>query len=120
MILIESIKTRHVDGPTIRVAHIKDEPLTVTELRHLPRMPDVETEVVRGERFVTAEGAEIELGMTRQVRAILGLPAEAFRNLHREHDDQARENRLLRRDLVRYQEMTWRQRLAFLFKKETT
>ena len=110
MILIESIKCRQVDGPIVRVTHIEEQSLLPFDPQEIPRDPSVEFEHVVAERYKDITGRTYEIGMTREVREVLGLPMEACQNLHDEV-------RRLRRALNGYERMTWRQRLAFLFNR---
>lgn len=115
MILIESIKTRHIPGPFAHVAHFPEpgfcaEPGSMTEDGY------VETELVIAEHFRTAEGAEIQIGMTEKVQNVLGLPMTAFTKQRDFIDTQHRTIVRLGGQLKRYETLAWWQRLVWLFK----
>lgn len=108
MILIESVQYREVEGPSVTVHHF-DEFIVLGGNETV----GVTTETVVAERYVTADGRRIELGMTVQVRDVIGLPLAACQNQRETIDALYAENRRLRDAL---NGMTWRQRLGFLFK----
>lgn len=136
MILIESVKLRQVDGSIFHIVNLPTRDCTKFDPTAPPSDVYAETETVIGERFVTATGRSIELGMTQQVRDVLGLPIGAYENLHKEikrlHQSRGRllrenvalyrtsrgqEHHILnlRKALNDHERMTWRQRLGFLF-----
>lgn len=74
MILVKSVNVSLVPSEVVEILHPRPEPWS-------GKRPDTESfdrEVVEGEVFHTAGGKRICLGMTRQVREVLGLPLGIF------------------------------------------
>jgi len=76
MILIESVKYRHVVGPIYELRHISDPGHFLSGQN--PEEHVVTSETVIGDRFVTAHGQRLEIAMSKQVRDLIGLPLNCF------------------------------------------
>ena len=84
----------------------------------------VTPEMVFGRIFRTATGEEICIGMTGAVQKAIGLPFEAFDNLQNELEEAKNSYNIICRTLNQQnkklftlQNMSWWQRLIFLFNK---
>ena len=120
MILIESVKFREVDGPIATVGHFDEDAPNEIVAGNIPRGCDYITETVLADRFKDMTGRVFEIGMTKQVRDVLGLPMDVFRRQQEALVKQGDDNRNLRKNLNGHMQMPWRRRLLFLFKGAQT
>jgi hypothetical protein len=109
MICIKKIETFEVDGEWCRVPDFPPFPVEALFNPAIPTPKGITTEMVMGERFRLPNCKTVCLGMTKEVREVLGIPVKTFEN-------QVLEISRLDMRLRHYQEMGWRDRLRFLFR----
>ncbi len=84
MILIKSIEIAIVKEDRILILitpGLKERLATPYE-----KSINITEEMVRGRTYITADGRQIIIGMTKEVQDAIGLPYEVFENLNKELD----------------------------------
>jgi hypothetical protein len=79
MLLVESIQVREVRGDHTQINTLMQEVRAFDPSAPVGQI--IKTELVRGRRFVNAEGREFCIGMTKEVEEVLGLPFDIYEDM---------------------------------------
>lgn len=126
MICIKSIQIVEVDEDRLEVTHFqkaKGRTIQFVEDMHKTEEQKVTREMVVGRIFVNAYGKRLCIGMTKRAQDAIGLPFEVFEDqgilIERQQNTifaEGREIRLLNKRIDRIRELTFLDRLKYLFK----
>lgn len=94
MILIESVRVREIKEDRISIP--KCRPSVRSFDPSAPMEEIMETETVRGRRFRCADGTEVCLGMTKEVRDVLKLPLDVYEDMSGEIYNLQKELKMVR------------------------
>ncbi|MCK9542958.1 MAG: hypothetical protein M0R03_13105 [Novosphingobium sp.] len=118
MILVKDIIVENVNGDCCDVAYYPKRDFD----RYSVKPIDVKMEHITGKFFINERDEEVCLGFAKHVQDILGLPFEAFDNMNKKAQKDAKLISSLRKlrnkeydELNKYKKMSFWNRLKFLF-----
>lgn len=99
MILVKDIVVEHVNTDSVEIYSHEDD-VTIMPSMSIERQPSWTKEYVHGKRFLTTDGKEVCIGMTKKVHDAIGIPLEAFSLLQKQVSDLEHDNRELEEKLL--------------------